>query len=309
LRGDRRYLAPLGVSVIFLLAFLICLRDSLQSPEPPKLQPHDLLPKSRAPAEIDPACQSTYQRLYEKQPMRIAVAFGYKDARPARFVGDRYEKLVLLSYLLAPCPPGFWACGFQRDPQDADLFRKTIDGYDGKPRTVELTVTHSSVGPDDDANRNDRFQAWQSRYAEARFLESLRTADVVLYDGHSRDGGGADFSPPRLKPDLHVDYYSYLAKKEGLHAMLRQLTQPGDRPRLLGLFSCASSKLFSRQLAEVRPKLAILSSEKLLYYADATRGLLATLSSLLAEACQPQFDSALRAGSNGESLKLTGFFD
>ncbi|MGZ3689729.1 MAG: hypothetical protein ACXVBW_15600, partial [Bdellovibrionota bacterium] len=48
--------------------------------------------RSRPQARItDPSCLSAYQDLYHGNQLNVLVAFGYKDSRPARFVGDRYE--------------------------------------------------------------------------------------------------------------------------------------------------------------------------------------------------------------------------
>ncbi|MEZ4752383.1 MAG: hypothetical protein R3B54_17645 [Bdellovibrionota bacterium] len=40
--------------------------------------------------------------------------------------GDRYERAILVEYLLGECRDGFFACGFDRDDHDADLFLKTV---------------------------------------------------------------------------------------------------------------------------------------------------------------------------------------
>jgi len=255
------------------------------------------------------ACYLTYGSFYEAPVVRIRVAFGYKDARPARFVGDRYEKIMLVSYLTRGCPAGFFACGFERAEDDADRFTRTITLPDGRTRQVELVLTHSSAGPDDDLNRRDRHQSWLSLYSRENMEEGLRQAQAVLYNGHSRDGGGPDFEPPRLRADdNHVDYYWYTQNRPGLRWLMSHLDETNPNPKLLGLFSCVSTNLFSKDVRKVKPKMGLVSNRQLLYYTDAMKGLMGTLSSILGLTCETGFDSAISAESTGGSSVLQGFF-
>ena len=56
------------------------------------------------------------------------MVFGYKDSRPARFVGDRHERLALIQRLTSECSGSQQACGFERSPENSDLFIKSIMG-------------------------------------------------------------------------------------------------------------------------------------------------------------------------------------
>ena len=264
-------------------------------------------PPTTAPAAGGEACKRTYARLYRRPELAVRIVFGYKDARPARFVGDRYERNLLVSYLVAPCPAHYHACGFRRDPEDADLFLKDITGPDGKPRRVKLRLMHSSAGPDDEENRRDPYQKWLSRQAQNAFFGGIRDVDVVFYNGHSRDGGGPDFTPPRLRADKHVNYWWYANTKPGLTTLLNVLEASETRARLLGLYSCVSTGLFSETLRQADEKLALVTSRRLLYYADALKSLLGTLSAVLGQWCESDFDAALQAESKGSS-SLINFF-
>src|SRR5690606_18334478 len=42
------------------------------------------------------ACHRAYARLYKNDIVDMRLVFGYKDARPARFVADRYERAAIV---------------------------------------------------------------------------------------------------------------------------------------------------------------------------------------------------------------------
>jgi hypothetical protein len=214
----------------------------------------------------------------------VRMVFGYKDARPARFVTDRYEQELFSQQILRPCTGRRQDCGFKRkDSKSLDgeeVFERTIESSDGVKRLVLLSVIHSSVGPDDLSNRTDPFQKWQSEKARAFFLKGLALADVVFYNGHSRSGGGPDFAPPLLDSRGHVNYTQYKHDQNGL-ADLQTALKASSKLSVLGLFSCDSDQLFSQPIASSKKDVKLISSHKLLYFAEAIQDSLDALSSLL----------------------------
>ncbi len=257
---------------------------------------------------LQKACPKAYTALLDDREIDIRVVFGYKDARPSRFVGDRYEKAMLLQYLTAPCTPGWHACGFTRSDSDPDQLHKTSLTAGKVLRDFKLTVVNSAAGPDDDENRRDGFQRWMSRRAAASFLDGIEKADVVFYNGHSRDGGGPDFAPPKLTLDKHVDYDWYAKNRPGVEQLMERLSAHGKGVDLLGLFSCASRGHFLEEIRKARPKLATITSPRLLYYTDALRNLLAGLSAVMGQACESDFNAALRARAEVGNSLLKGLF-
>jgi hypothetical protein len=237
-------------------------------------------PLQRAPIY----CRQAYLGLYAKDSLDFRMVFGYKDARPARLVGDRYERNAVISRVLA--------MGFVRDPADDDRFRTELLGPDGKKKTIELRLLASSAGPDDAVNRRDPFQTWKSKEAEHAFYEGLGKADLVFYNGHSRTGGGPDFAPPRLSADQHVDYGWYQKNRPGFQKMVAALH--GARPggRLLGLFSCVSDRHFSRGILEANAGTALLATETLLYFSDSLDASVEALEDVLKMKCRQDFHPA-----------------
>lgn len=308
LSGKNRIL--LGLALLLAAGLLgRLLRKELESPSISPL------------ASADPKCRAAYENFFGADPLKILVAFGYKDARPARFVGDRYERALFVQRVLAPCEPGEHACGFERGEEDADLFTKRIVGADGRKKSVELRIVHSSVGPDDQENRIDPHQLWRSDYARELFLRAIRDSAAVFYNGHSRAGGGPDFHPPELGWGQHVRYDLYRSRAQGLKEMTVAISDSKAAVKMMGMFSCASSQHFSGEIlkawgasrssqtsSKTTKELGWISSSQLLYFADALESSLQALSALLGMKCQPEFEEALKARSPQAGTRLKGFF-
>ena len=162
---------------------------------------------------------------FRKDGQDLRVVFGYKDARPGRFVGDRHERIAFVQELVEPCKneENKGPCGFRRHPKDKELFLKRVFKDSGEDVKVLLRVVHSSVDTDDDANRKNQFQAFQSQRAESLFLDGLYNAHMVFYNGHSRFGGGPDFMPPQLNTAGKVDSGFYSTQTTGTNKMLNVL--------------------------------------------------------------------------------------
>lgn len=228
-------------------------------------------------------CSAMEKSLYSRDTVKVRMVFGYKDARPARFVGDRHERLAFIEKITAPCSSEKETrCGFARSHDNADLFlKKTV--VKKKTHRVLLWVVNSSVGTDDQENRTDPFQKWKSKYAEEAFTGGLRDADVVMYNGHSRFGGGPDFNPPELSSSGTVDPKPYQSARSGLSKMTRALGS-SKRLKMLGLFSCSSSQHFNEEI-HAASKAGVVSSKVLMYYSDALSQSLSTLEDVLSGHC------------------------
>jgi len=230
----------------------------------------------------------------ERRQLTFRIAFGYKDARPARFVGDIYEKVQFVQRLVQPCyEKNQYACEFVRAKDDGDWLYRKLKTENGSQLIVSLKVTSSSASPDDEANRRDRFQKYLSQISENNFLTGVRRAEATLYVGHSRDGGGPDFSPPRLRGNQSVDYFWYQRAKPGLNKLLVALkAKPFSnldgsrriRKPILGLISCRSTQLFSRTLYRSGRQVELLSANELVYYTDGLAMTEKAISKVITEA-------------------------
>ena len=268
----------------------------------------EVLMRVRRPP-VDERCLARYERIFALDELRFTVAFGYKDARPARFVGDRYEKAPLVQRLLKTCPKEApeGACGFARSLLDANLLEREVFAPDNQKRKLVLEIIHASAGPDDQENRENPFQKWLSENARERFLEGVRKSTVVLYNGHSRVGGGPDFRAPRINSNGAILYDDYRIEEAGLKSLLAALAAPGTEVEVLGLLSCASSQLFEKRLHLTKKNLAVWSSRELLYFADALEDSWNFLDALIRKECHPRFEKITSARSGMAGSKLSGF--
>ena len=256
-------------------------------------------------------CKAAYADLYQKPVVNFWMVFGYKDTRPARFVGDRHERLAFVQSILARCTKGNFACGFTRDAKNADLFTRKIKSPSGKSVKVRLWVVNSSVGSDDQSNRENPFQKWQSEYANKSFLNAIENADVVFYNGHSRFGAGPDFSPPKLDDAGQTDSTYYENQKLGFSDILETLGKRSSNEKksglkILGLFSCSSSQHFATEIKKFA-NVGLISSKSLIFYSDALANSEVALSSILQMRCKDGIDKALGDGRGPKGMTISGF--
>lgn len=265
-------------SILILIGFVSALYFLLKKgkkPTPPSCWSFHLGPKTKP---------------VRKSSLDVRIFFGYKDTRPARFVADRYESQLFTRAITSPCQEDRHDCGFQLDPaasrEDLEIYMKDLVDPAGVKKRITLSVQSSSVGPDDDENRKNPFQKWKSQRTQESFTEALANADVIFYNGHSRAGGGPDFTPPKLLANKHIDYGWFQRKKPGLKTITDYLKgNPQSQLQVLGLFSCQSEQLFSKQIEKSKVGLKVMDSDVLLYFSDAINESLDALSNLQVLKC------------------------
>ncbi len=257
----------------------------------------------------DPDCIHRYKQLFSEPELKVSVFFGYKDARPQRYVGDRYERARLVQKVTRKCGRDD-LCGFERSPDDANLFYKNITLPWGSEKRVILEIADSSVAADDQANRNNPFQHFKSAKTREAFHKALTSSHVIFYNGHSRAGGGPDFYPPKINSTGKVLYTEYREQQQGFMDVLEVMGRESlkSRAQLLGLFSCKSSQHFTNELKKERPDLALISSPSLIYYQDALENTAQALSALLRQECQDDFQRRLKHKDPIKGSLLADFF-
>lgn len=274
---------------------------------------------TRPAAPLSEPCAALYRSLFappakDAGRVRIALFFGYKDSRPARLASDRYEAAAFGDALEVDG----WKRVERRPESDPKNLAPTeiaaalpIARYERKitlpiatpplpephERVLELSLFTSSVGADDGINRKDPYQRLVSENVQKAFLSALGTYDWVLYDGHSRDGGGPDFAPPLLV-GTHVDYPAYerlrARKASTLDAVLSALRTPAEKKgglRYLGIYSCASTQHFKGAIRAAAPQARLGTSPRLLYWSDALLAMRELFLSLNKGQCPPQHPS------------------
>ena len=255
-------------------------------------------------------CDQVYESLFNNRVFTIYIVFGYKDSRPQRFVADQLEKMALIRHITQKCIGSYPICEFVRNSENTDLFEKAGVKPNGEQVKIKLWLVDSSVGFDDEDNRKNPFQLWKSTMTKKKFQTGLREADIVFYNGHSRGGGGPDFSPPILKLDSsEVNYKLYHHNRTGLQVTQEAVNlEKGSRVKVLGLFSCVSGEHFSGEIKSVNSKVALLTSEVLLYYVDAMRDSVAAMAGILSGYCQREMSGTLQNERGRSGSRLTGLF-
>ncbi len=226
------------------------------------------------------SCENIVKHLNKKKNLKITYVLGYKDARPARFVGDRYEKNTIVTKITSPCSSHKRLCDFKRTKTDAYLFYKIQDG-----KKLQLRLINSSATEDDDENREHPFQKWKSKKVKSDFLASLSQSDILFYNGHSRSGGGPDFSPPYLKKDNQVDFSKYKNNLGSFPEIMSRYKKTKSSPSVLGLFSCNSTQHFEKSLHALKKNVLLLTAPNLIYFKDALDESLESLELLLNSDC------------------------
>ncbi len=250
-----------------------------------------------------PACLDTYKDFYSKPTLDLRVMLGYADN--GLDVDDGPMRTAWIDRLTNNCKENeVGTCGFVRgadpknpDRDDEEIFSKFVEGPDGKQHTVVLHIVSSSVTQDDLKNRGDlkAAQLEKTQHAEETFFGGLASADLVLYVGHARHGGGPSAEPPFRKSDgLSVDYqakpYITHASERRMLAVLKANSQP---PKLLGIFACDGGRLFSDDVTQASHHLSgVVTSIGLTSAESAYAQAFSTLDSVLALRCQTEFEGA-----------------
>jgi hypothetical protein len=255
-------------------------------------------------------CLQRYDRLYNDSVFNITLGLGYYDGRPGDNVYDIDLDNEISSMLRTPCKANETVCGFKPGQIDVSdlvsrVFVKTVLGPDKKPRVIRIKIFHASDDADDDENRKSFLQTMRSNQVEADFKDALRSSDVVFYMGHSRDGGGPDFDPPRLLPNNHVDYNYYHHHKADFAELLKDIGSASTPPKLLSLLSCYSNMHFASAIRRASPTTGLLVSLNEINDQQMFEGLLTVINGIQKFKCEPQLASDLEA-ANMDKTKIGG---
>lgn len=262
----------------------------------------------------DNKCIEKYSKLYSKPVVDMRIVLGYMDSQEGK-TDDILVREAITAQLMSKCPPkseNIYMCGFTKSDDDADKFSKEMIDMFGKKHTVNFTVANSSYSNSEKTNivQRDR-QRMQSEKAKSIFLDGLKNADVILYSGHSRDGGGPDFNPPVLTKGGHVNYSWYRRKKPGLREMLKALEsrkkEKNENPGLVGLLSCFSSKHFKAAIDKTVPKTSLLMTKSYAYNVDDPFTLTGVFNGLLGQFCEPDFSNGINNPKIDPSSKIYNY--
>jgi len=261
-------------------------------------------------------CVATWSDFYSKPEIDIRYVFGYGDDSGDSVVDDGLTRQMFVDRVMSPCESNVRVCGFARSNDDAELFEKTVTGPTGEKHKIKLRLTASSNSTSDRINQTFFLeQKEKSDNAKKVFYSGINEADMLMYVGHARDGGGPDFSPAkRRKSDGKIDYDYYSKNKPGLEELTNALTMSRKTPKIMGFLACNSERWLAR-LVRMAPKSGLLLSATDNIAAEAALAqAYSALDSVLWQRCEKAFNGSMNqfesyAGRKLEPIALRRFFE
>ena len=261
---------------------------------------------SYAPNREPGGCDSMYGPMLKDGVLDIVYAFGYFDDSTG---AERIEGGVNYGYspsldiaafkamrqaIVGACN-GFSSrlCGFS-EAGNPDAGRLTFEKrmkLNGQKIVVRITMTHASASESFARNKGELAgrQKLMSLQSEENYFEGLKTADIVFYNGHSRNGGGPDFNPPILNSHMKTDYDNYYEiRRPGIKRVLASLTSNPNPGFVLGLFSCYSRKHFLDNFMNTNSKQRLILSADTIDYMDTMNASAGYLEGMLHGLCGSQ---------------------
>lgn len=277
------------VQSLFLTLFLTLVQPTLTRASDLEISYHP-----EKVIDPNPKCFLNFQKkLRNPNQLTMAVLLGYSDTIDDGYdlVTDELTMNSLIYQLTNPCQyPGQGFCEFQLTSPTGTWprsYTRTLVTPLGGQLPVTLLIMNSSydVSNYDNQTRFKDQQNEKTLLAQKLFAWGFKKADVLFYEGHSRDGGGPDFSPPKAASNGKVNYPWYHANRPGLKFMGEALAQSPVHPQLLGLFSCASNYHFKGFLNQKAPQTTTILSQKVISTQLTKEGLLKSLESVLNFEC------------------------
>lgn len=272
----------------------------------------------------DYQCLPAFRNIVKKKHMDIRYALGYFDdsetGKERVWGGINYGIAPSLDidvfhsmrrFLTSPCKNTQQkACGFSElgDPQKGKVVLHKNLIYFGEEITVSLSLTHASAS--ESFLENTGVRKYQQKeltlQSEENYFEGIGVADVVFYNGHSRNGGGPDFNPPRLNRLNKPNYEGYYKiKKPGITRVLQKIKASKNKDFILGFFSCYSNLHFYKALTQTNPKQKLILSMEEIDYFDTLKASMGYLEGILRGQC----GSVLSASAKHGPRIVNGFKD
>lgn len=272
------------------------------------------MPDASATAEKK-KCIATWSNFYSKPEIDIRYVFGYGDDSDDFVVDDTLTRQLFVDRVMSACESNVRVCGFSRSADDADLFEKTVVGPTGEKHKINLRLTASSNSTSDRINQAfSQEQKEKSDNAKKVFYTGISEADMLMYVGHARKGGGPDFSPAvRRKEDGKINYDHYSKTKPGLEDLTSALMMSSKTPKILGFLACDSER-WRERLTRMAPTSGLLLNPTDKIAAEAALAqAYAALDSVLWQRCEKSFNDSMNqfesyAGRKLEPVSLRRFF-
>lgn len=275
---------------------------------------------AQLPNPDDNRCLPVYKNAIAKGVLDVRYALGYFDDSqgvdilwnnknwgfsPSLDIGifDSIRKV-----LAAPCeePEQMNLCGFEQtgDPSSGKVYLSKRIQLLKNEVVVRIALTHASASESFVANTNElkEKQKFLTAQSEENYFGGIGQSDIVIYNGHSRDGGGPDFNPPLLDKELHTDYKGYYHKQRpGIKRVLDLIKKGSNKDSILTFFSCYSRRHFYDSLIKANPKQRLVLSADTIDYFDSLKASMGYIEGFLRGACGQDLANIAK---QGEKIKV-----
>ncbi|UOF00044.1 hypothetical protein [Bdellovibrio reynosensis] len=285
-------------------------------------KPTDVLAK--LPADKQAKCMERYSGILDDGIIDIRIALGYFDWTTGRPVKAKFQNYglspsldlgayaALKAILTEPCEGNSRFCGFKVDPSNTNRLSREVKVH-GKSYIARIDMQFASQSEYLDENRFSlrTEQNQRTAFMEDFFARGLQNADAIFYFGHSRNGGGPDFSPPIfIGSSNKVDYTNYYKpKRPGFKKMVAALSN-GKQAPIIGLMSCASRDHFLKKLQEIAPNSGLITSMDVLLVEMVYTAMIGGVDAILRGQCQASFYQSLRmTDDNRKYITMDGMFE
>lgn len=245
------------------------------------------------------AFERNVERVFaDDQVADVRIIFGYDNSADVRHVNDPFRAEYLLEYLkksgylpVAPDDTMRKKLGVTGEAKNLRVFEGA--GLHGRRLQVSLIWSARTTSFARNIGSEYVEQIKCSEEALSFMQKAAEDAEVMMYVGHSREGGGPDTFPPEIKrgggESLHrVDFAPYRANRPGLAALAGHFGKNKHKPCIVSWASCKSDNHFAgwmkRVMAGKEHDTSLLLSTRFTTYhawiaeiADNDEGLMATV--------------------------------
>ncbi|WP_413559645.1 hypothetical protein [Bdellovibrio sp. HCB209] len=284
--------------------------------------PNDKL--ANLPSDQRAMCEQRYGRILNDGLIDIRVAMGYLDWTTGSVVrsGSRnygYSPSIdigayyaLRELITGKCRGNLQLCRFKQETSgNPYVFVKNVTVH-GRQVRARIEMQFASASEFLENNINSATQEQRTAFMQTFYDRALQDADAAFYFGHSRNGGGPDFAPPKLIPGTNkVNYAGYYKKyRPGFNKMLQSLSNPSRQADVIGMMSCNSRDNFMNKLRSVAPKSGVITSTAVLTVEEVYTAMIGGMDGLLRGQCQKSYYKSLRMTErNAQNITMDGMFE
>lgn len=275
------------------------------------------------PSDQREKCEQRYGHILNDGLIDIRVAMGYLDWTTGSEVNTGGRKMgyspsidigayyALRELITSRCRGNLQLCRFEETPGNPYVFTKNVVVH-GRQVRARIEIQFASASEYLNQNVGSAAQEQRTAYMQNYYDQALQNADAAFYFGHSRNGGGPDFAPPKFIPGTNkVNYAGYYKKyRPGFNKMLQSLSNPSRQADVIGMMSCNSRDNFMSKLRSTAPKSGVITSTAVLTVEEVYTAMIGGMDGLLRGQCQKSYYKSLRMTErNANNITMDGMFE